>query len=283
MFLNRVPILTRSHRVFKHHKCIPNHLSKFSTKQPDDKDKDNNEEDKEELGFFKKLYQNYNNRVATSEKAKKERQTQLNSEILGGTFPQFNEYHKTSGKLFRADDKLIGRDVSQIFPSITATALSGDSIAVPPSDGSVCLVGIAYNQLALKNFELWKTTYQQALGKEASLLQLTITENSLLNMFESSVTTSLKNTVDVELHGNHVPIFDQEYNVKMKDALRITNTIPVYVFLVENSNVRWRGTGEADEDELKDMIKCAEQLNNQMGSVESSSIPRWKQVGMENK
>lgn len=225
-------------------------------------------------GFFKRLYE-----AATSDAKKKERQQQLNSELEDGVFPQFKEYRKTSGKLFRADDELISRGVAPIFPTITETAVSGDQVSVPPADSAPCLIGVAYNKHALVTFEQWRTAYLEALGNNALMYELTITESSVLGMFASSVTSSLKSTVPAEFHHRHVPIFDANYNEKMKESLMISNTIPLYVFLVENSYVRWRGTGTAEDEELESMIKCARQLTETIGSEK----PKWQQVGTNSK
>jgi hypothetical protein len=225
----------------------------------------------EEKGFFRRLYDS-----ATSDAAKKERQKQLNAELEDGVFPQFKEFRKTSGKLFRADNELISRGAAPIFPATTADTLAGEQVSVPPSGDTVCLVGLAYNQHALKTFETWRSAYLESLGMDAPMLELTITESSFLSMFSSSVNTSLKNTVDEDLHRNHVPIFDLDYNQRLKDSLLITNTIPLYVFLVENSYVRWRGTGEADSSEIESMIRCARQLNDGESEPEQ---PKWQSVG----
>ena len=225
-------------------------------------------------GFFKRLF---------DDTAKKERQKQLNAELEDGVFPQFKEFRKTSGKLFRADEELIGRAVAPLFPTIQVQNLLGEQTAVPPLHGKACLVGIAYNQSALVSFEAWRTAYLNCFGKEAPLLECTITESSFLSMFSSSVTTSLKNTVPEEHHRCHVPIFDQADNARLKKSLLITNTLPLYVFLVSNSIVRWRGTGVAEEEELEWMNKCAAELNEPGRDAIDSSIPRWQQVGTNNK
>jgi len=225
-------------------------------------------------GFFSRLF---------DDTAKKERQKELNAELEDGVFPQFKEYRKTSGKLFRADDQLIGRAVAPIFPTLTAHNLRGEQVALPPLDGPACLIGLAYNQHALTTFETWKQSYLEAHGTSAPLIECTITESSFLSMFNSTVTTSLKKTVAPEYHHCHIPIFDQGDNASLKESLFITNTIPLYVFLVDRSYVRWRGTGEPEEDELESMNACATELNDPSRKEIDDGTPKWKQVGSDNK
>ena len=228
----------------------------------------------EQKGFFKRLF---------DDGVKKERQTELNAELEGGVFPQFKEYRKTSGKLFRADEKLIGRSVAPVFPTIKAKNLLGEQVAIPPLDGKTYLIGLAYNQHSLTTFETWKSSYLETFGSTAPFIECTITESSFLSMFSSSVSTSLKNVVAKEHHHCHVPIFDRDDNNRLKESLIIKNTLPLYVFLVDQSYVRWRGTGEADEEELEWMNKCAKQLNEPGRKEIDDRIPKWQQIGTDHK
>ncbi len=219
--------------------------------------------------------------------AKRDRQHRLNAELEGGVFPQFKEFRKTDGKLFQADPELIPASAAPRFPRIEGETLAGNRepgvLARATTDGGfgACLVGVAYNELALQTFEEWREAYRARLGADAPVFEISVTDKWLLRMFSGSVVSSLKKRVDAGMHDSHLALFDAKQEEQLRTGLSISNTMPGYAFLTDWSGlVRWRGTGPPSESEIESLVSCAGQLRE---SMPDDRTPRWQQVGSATK
>lgn len=153
-----------------------------------------------------------------------------------------------------------------------------DNRANDPS-AQCTLVAIAYKDHGYKLLPSWTNPFEAAYGvgnPRARAMRLTITEGKFTKMLLSSfIKRSFRNSTVPELQSQTLLCFGPEDTtlLEFKDALRMHNTLTGYVFLLDGlGRVRFAASGEASEDEVRQLVQLAAQLTPRL--VEPKLKPR---------
>jgi mitochondrial ATPase complex subunit ATP10 len=148
-----------------------------------------------------------------------------------------------------------------------------DNRANDPS-AQCTLVAIAYKDHGYKLLPSWTDPFEAAYGvgnPRAKAMRLTITEGKFTKMLLSGfIKRNFRKSTSPELQSQTLLCFGPEDTtlLQFNDALRMHNTLTGYVFLLDGlGRVRFAGSGEASEDEAKQLVQLAAQLTPRLAET----------------
>lgn len=147
------------------------------------------------------------------------------------------------------------------------------------------LVGIAYKDYGYKLLSTWTDPFEAAFGignPRAKAMRLSITEGKFTKMLLSGfLTRSFRKATLPELQSQTLLCFGPEQaNLdELNNTLGMHNTLTGYVYLLDGlGRVRFAGSGEATEAEVKRLIALALDLTPRLEPLKTST----KKLGVKN-
>lgn len=179
---------------------------------------------------------------------------------------------KRAGRAFDADKKLINRSEAEFFPTVKGTKLDGTSISVPGDvNASAKLVIFSFKHYGFTLLRSWldpfTARYPEALGeftngdkaKGMAVAEICFIEYGFLSMAKTVFASNIKKSIpDSQIH-NTILSFGGVTDFAAQ--LLLPNKYTGYAYLLDkNDKIRWRGSGQATDEEVETLLKCAKQL-----------------------
>lgn len=194
-----------------------------------------------------------------------------------GSFWHMKDLKKTNNKPTLSNTSLIPETEANVFPSIQdCLVLENDENVILPDfflsdnrandpSAQCTLVSISYKDYGAKLLESWTEPFEDFFGvgqRRARAMRLFITEGYFTKALLSGVLKqSIRSNTRQELHSQTLLRFGSDGLLGFNDTLRMHNTLTGYVFLLDGlGRVRFAGSGEASEEEARQLIQFARQL-----------------------
>ncbi|RYY86176.1 hypothetical protein EON63_06170 [archaeon] len=204
-----------------------------------------------------------------------------------------------NGRAFDADLQLLDRVRTITFPSVPCTSLLNKQALMPhDSSGDVKLLVLSFKHYGFTVARSWLDPYMSTYHKKQSssptsssheakkfaAIELCFFEHRFLSFAKGYVGSGVKKLVPVQHHdstflsfGNnlvrysHIAITHMfSYSIicvllqELGTKLLIPNFCTGYAYLLDKQNrIRWRGSGQAEPEEVKRMIELSRELANE--------------------
>lgn len=227
-----------------------------------------------------------------------------------GYFWMLKDLEKTTNKPIVSHQSLIPLDHAQRFPPLTGVkAINGEQVSIPEyfmrhtnkneSAEACTLVTISFKDFGFKMLPSWIDPFKEAFfsnkteSNETNLLppspsnsriqmySLNIIEGGLIyKLLSPIITRQFKANTPEQDHDSTLMYFGE--HVDFRDSLRMHNTLTGYVLLLDGlGRVRWMGSGNATDEEIKSLIECTKELT-QTDTKRGKVVPRGKQAVRRN-
>eukprot|EP00956_Cyclotella_meneghiniana_P001633 scaffold1804_cov66-Cyclotella_meneghiniana.AAC.9 len=203
------------------------------------------------------------------------------------------ELELTSNKPILSNETVIPAAEAEKFPTLTGlNCLTDEVVDIPDfftrdnqskdATAQCTLVAISCKDFGAKLLPSWTTPFTKQLrsGKDSNkykVVRITINEGRIAKILSPLIVSGTKKNVPEEDHENTLLYYgDAE---EMRDILRMHNVYTGYVYLVDGiGRVRWAGSGEGSEEEVRKMIEFAQALTKPAQKVTirqpNASVPR---------
>ena len=162
-----------------------------------------------------------------------------------------------------------------------------DNRARDPS-AQCTLVGVAYKDYGYKMLPTWIDPFEAAFGignPRAKAMRLSITEGKFTKMLLSGfLTRSFRKATPPQLQSQTLLCFgpSQASIDELNNTLGMHNTLTGYVYLLDGlGRVRFAGSGEATEAEVKRLIDLAMELTPRLGQLQSPSRKKLPGINLK--
>ncbi len=189
---------------------------------------------------------------------------------------------------------------AEVFPTLLdARVLSTDEIVDVPSfflrdnrsrdpSAQCTLVGVAYKDYGYKMLPTWIDPFEAAFGignPRAKAMRLSITEGKFTRMLLSGfLTRSFRKATPPQLQSQTLLCFGpRQVSVNdLNNTLGMNNTLAGYVYLLDGlGRVRFAGSGEATEAEVKRLIDLAMELTPRLEPLRSQSKKKLPGINLK--
>ena len=213
-------------------------------------------------------------------------------ELAHGYFWMLKDLKNTNQKPTLSNEQLIPVRDAQLFPTLKGLNTLDDSnteVDLPlffqekahqqqsrSGAGNITLVAIAFRDNGFKLMPTWTTPFEEAFQQknDDSLASSSSSSSSRVQQFHVSITEGLfvyplrgivrrimKNNTPISQQSKTLTYFGTKEVMEFRDVLRMHNIMTSYVFLLDDlGRVRFAGSGEASDDEVKRLIKFAKEL-----------------------
>lgn len=156
------------------------------------------------------------------------------------------------------------------MPSMALQSLSGQSIDIKEaSKGHITLVTFALRDGSMKLTHSWLELLSKQFPDTPQIkhYQCTLVEGKMYQRFlKSIILSSLRKQVPASSHDFFLTGFE-DFKAE-RDALGMGNPFAAYVYLLDhNGLVRWRGCGEAKEEDEAALVDSIKLLLREMGGA----------------
>jgi ATPase complex subunit ATP10 len=212
-------------------------------------------------------------------------------ELAHGYFWMLKDLKNTNQKPTLSNEQLIPARDAQLFPTLKDLNTLDDSnteVDLPlffqekahqqqsrSGAGKITLVAIAFRDNGFKLMPTWTVPFEEAFQqKNDDSLASSSSSSSRVQTFHVSITEGLfvyplrgmvrrimKNNTPISQQSKTLTYFGTKEVMEFRDVLRMHNIMTSYVFLLDDlGRVRFAGSGEASDDEVKRLIEFAEEL-----------------------
>lgn len=206
----------------------------------------------------------------------RKQQSQQNryTELVHGYFWMVKDLRRTNSKPILSNSSLISEGICKPFPALHGlTTLAGEKVDIPDffcrknrsgdPKAQCTLVAISFRDYGYQLLKSWIGPFEEAMkGKDrVEVIQLNLSEG-WFNKWVLGVLihSSMKRNTPVECHDRTLLYFGSNL-LDFRDCLRMHNVMTGYVFLLDGlGRVRYAGSGEASEEEMKQLIQFAREL-----------------------
>ena len=195
-----------------------------------------------------------------------------------GYFWDLKDLTDTDNKPILSNMDLIPLDISQVFPPLTNHGgdlknLEDEEIVSLPEfitknnrakdPGAECtLVVICFNEYGNKMLPTWTEPFEHAFTNDKNrvkVIWITINEGWSLNMLRYFIVKGSKKNIPDHRKKDYLIYFGE--CPEFRDILRMHNRKTGYAFLLDGlGRLRFAGSGEASEDEVKRLISFTKEL-----------------------
>ncbi len=175
---------------------------------------------------------------------------------------------KYQGRAFDADKELININSTNTFPTIKGSTLNGKDIIFPNDDkvssSDATLVVFSFKHYGFSLVRTWIDPYIKYFqpnikNNKIKVIELCFVEYSFMSWASKIFANNLKSEINEDQHNNTILVFGNLSN--FASQLLLPSKYIGYCYLLDKNNrVRWRGCGNAKEEELNALYKCSLQL-----------------------
>ena len=222
--------------------------------------------------------------IKTNQKTGAKRQVYTSRNF--GYFWDLKDLKLTNNKPIISNTSLIKKNISKIFPSFgnvtgsnNLVSLDGEIATFPDfftrqnrlkdPEAQCTLVAINFNDFGYKMLNSWTVPFQSELmhsntnkknKDRAEIVMLSINEGIMLSFLQRFIRSALQKHVLPSQHPHSFTYFSKDCST-LRDVLRMHNNKTAYVFLLDGlARVRFAGSGEASEEEARNLISFAKEL-----------------------
>ena len=175
---------------------------------------------------------------------------------------------KYQGRAYNADKQLIDINNTNIFPTIKGSTLNGKEITFPNNDdiasNNVTLVVFSFKHYGFSLVRSWIDPYIKHFqpnikSNKIKVIELCFVEYSFMSWASKIFANNLKLEINEDQHNSTILVFGNLSN--FASQLLLPSKYIGYCYLLDKNNkIRWRGCGNAKEEELNVLYKCSLQL-----------------------
>jgi ATPase complex subunit ATP10 len=213
-------------------------------------------------------------------------------ELAHGYFWMLKDLKNTNQKPTLSNENLIPARDAQLFPTLKDLNTLDDSnteVDLPlffqekahqqsrsSGAGKITLVAIAFRDNGFKLMPTWTVPFEEAFQQKnnddslasnsssssrAQTFHVSITEGLFVYPLRGMVRRLMKNNTPISQQSKTLTYFGTKEVMEFRDVLRMHNIMTSYVFLLDDfGRVRFAGSGEASDVEVKRLIKFAKEL-----------------------
>ncbi len=187
---------------------------------------------------------------------------------------QSKDLSDTGNKPIMSNTEIIPVDNAQVFPPLSGDlkSLNGEEISLPEyitknnrakdPVAECTLVVCCFNDFGNKMLPSWTEPFEKTFSKDTNrikIIWLTINEGWAVSMLRYFILQGSKKHVPDYRKNDYLLYFGE--CPEFRDVLRMHNTKTGYAYLLDGlGRVRFAGSGEASEDEVKRLISFTKEL-----------------------
>ncbi|XP_064385147.1 uncharacterized protein LOC135334040 isoform X2 [Halichondria panicea] len=184
------------------------------------------------------------------------------------------EFRRNRGKRTEAPDHLCSIGESVMFPAVSGSSLSGQSLSLPPRGSSpsgqslppyslVSLILVSMRGLGMAMCEKYRAPFEREFARKQSVgvYEMSLLDKGVFRLIQGWVERNLRKKIDPQRQSSFLVCSEGVESVK--SGLAIGNSIVGYAYLVDKEGrVRWKAHATPNEREIKALIKCTKTLMN---------------------